>query len=345
MRVLVVSPVFGGSLPIAVHCDAAFSELGHDSQLLNLSCFQNRYKELKCSGGGPTASAAFYQDIACAVRDRIHEHQPNLVLSLILAPLSNDLIVEIRNSGICCAHWFVDDYRRFPMWKWQAAAYDLFFTIQRQPFLGLLQQAGAHHAEYLPNACPSDIAHRPHQKNSNGNAFSCDVAFMGTPYPNRIEAFSRLLDFDLGLWGQGWNKVQGPIGQKVRDGESLISPETEESIYRAAKVVLNLHTDLDDAGNAPGDFVNPRTFFTAACGTMQVVSARTLLPELYKPGDEVVTFSDSCQLPDLLRQYLNDDDGRELIAKNAKSRTTEQHLYTHRMARVIELAASRIGTA
>jgi spore maturation protein CgeB len=158
-------------------------------------------------------------------------------------------------------------------------------------------------ALYLPLAADPDV-HRPLDLTpATRRPVRFRLSFVGAGYPNRRLAFRELAEFDLKIWGSDW------------DGEVLLAPrpqlggrrvDTEESVrvFNAARINLNLHSGLDPAKLVPeGDFVNPRTFELAMCGAFQLVSDRTLLPEVFSK-DEVAVFDSMEGLKQAVRHYL-----------------------------------------
>jgi len=85
--------------------------------------------------------------------------------------------------------------------------------------------------------------------------------------------------------------------------------------------------------NPDGDFVNPRTFEIAACEGFQLVDRRTLLPELFIPGEEVVFFDDERSCRRLVSHFRTHEVERRSIALSGRKRVMRDHTIDCRMER------------
>ena len=338
MRVMVISPVFGGAHPIAASVQRALSQLGHEALLVDLRSFQSRYHELRQSAeSSEAAGVQFYEEVELHLTHLVVEHTPELMLSMALAPLTQKFLVELRRREIVTASWFVEDCRRFPMWQWQASWFDHFFVIQDEPIVEEVKQAGARNVWYLPNAGDALLARATPLSEGEKSHFGTDICFMGAPYPNRVELFSKLGGFSLGLWGKGWSEHEETLPGVVREGSRLVSPEEESKIYRASKILINLHSSAGDESSQLNDFLNPRTFTAALCGVFQLIDERTLLPQAFDIGPEVVTFSGTEDLCEKLTYFLNHADERETRVRAARERALREHTYEVRMAQALSM--------
>ena len=336
MRVMVISPIFGGSYPIAQHSHEALTRLGCSSDFVDLTHHRERYQEVRDKGEGAlTAQQNFYNHIQEELLQRCDSFQPNLILALILAPLPESFLAQMRSSGVTTAYWFVDNDKRFPFWKRQAKWYDFYFMIQNDHVISRVKKAGGRSVHYLPNACPENIAKNLSVPEHQRAHFGSDVCFMGTPCPNRVTQFSQLQDLNLGLWGKGWDQYATQFPTSIREGSRLITAGEEARIYASSKIVLNLHTDLGSEEHDAADFINPRTFVAAGCGTLQLVDKRSLMSEHFHIGDEVIEFDSTADLKNKLIYFLNHPEERLAIAAKARKRVLKEHTYEDRMNQVL----------
>jgi spore maturation protein CgeB len=348
LRVLVVSPLAGGSHPIAGSCARALAELGHAVTYLDLAAF----------APGMPAIGSFSPDRAA--RRRLEETycrflgegilaavdtvQPDLVLALAQAPLVPPILAEIGRRGVRRAFWFVEDHRLFRYWREVAPEYDYLFTIQRG---ALLEEAAALTGcvRYLP--CAADPAvHRPLDLTADERrTFGAPVSFVGAGYRNRRLAFRSLLDLGLRVWGSDWENPGLLEAALQRDG-ARVSSEDAVRVFNATDVNVNLHSSTYVDGVDPrGDFVNPRTFEIAAAGAFQLVDERALLPEMLHPGREVATFADAGELRDRVAYWLERPDERAAIALAGRRRVLAEHTYRRRMAALVETVCAQDGEA
>ena len=327
MKVLVVGPVAGGSLPVAGATAAAFARLGYDTKFKDFSPFAGAFFAAMKSGD-ENRRAAFIKTLKKSLTAELDRRKPDLVVGIAQAPLSDENILSgLKKSGVITTYWFVEDFRVLTYWRHIAPHFDIFFSIQKGGFPEALAQIGARNHYYLPAAFDNNVCESP-----TGPATRMAVSFMGAPYPNRVELFRNLAArFPVKIYGEGWNNH--PVRGVTLEGRR-ISRAGARSIYRNTDVNLNLHSSLDPDAIG-GDFVNPRTFEIAGLGCFQLVDDRELLPALYCE-EEMIRFAGESDLIDKIRYYLEHESKRNEIAMNAKRRTLRDHLYEHRVMEIIK---------
>lgn len=348
LRVLVVSPVAGGSHPITAYCARALTELGHDVRTLDLAPFASGMDAI--DGFSPRARArevvrtAYGRFLGAGILAAAEAYEPDLVLVMAQAPVDGAVVERLRALGALTALWFVEDHRLFGYWREAVGAYDHVFVIQEEPFLGEARRLAIGQVDYLPLAADPTV-HRPLDLSPAERAtFGAPVSFVGAGYRNRRLALRALLDCGLRIWGSEWDGC-GPLAGAIQRQGARVSTEDCVRIFNATTVNVNLHSSTWVDGVDPaGDFVNPRTFELAAVGAFQLVDARRLLPPLFVAGEEVVTFEDVRALRDLVRAWLaRSADDRAAVGAAARRRVLAEHTYRHRMARLLVLLAAGAG--
>ena len=341
LRVLVVLPLYGGSLPVGRYAATALRDLGHTVDVFEAPAFYSAFSARRMlrvtSDRQEALEHSFLQVISQAIRARVEVFEPDLVLCLAQAPVSRQLLKTLARDKVTTAMWFVEDYRVFPYWRAVAPLYDFFFVIQKEPFFEKLAAAGAR-AAYLPLAALPSF-HRPLGEEELSVAerrhYGSAVSFMGAGYPNRRRAFRQLSHLDFKIWGSDWNG-EVSLAPFLQDGGARIEPEQAIKIFNASAINLNLHSSVQAKELVPaGDFVNPRTFEIACCGAFQLVDRRGLLPELFRE-DELATFTSMPELLDAIPYYLARPDERRELAMRGRARVLAEHTYQHRMAALVE---------
>lgn len=345
LRILVVLPLYGGSLPIGRYVATALKECGHLVEVFEAPEFNSSYEALK--GLKVTTDRldylqnTFLNVVSQSVLAKVETFEPDLVLAMAQAPLNHQALKRLRRDGVTTAMWFVEDYRLFTYWKSFAPFYDIFAVIQKEPFLDKLSAIGQPNALYLPLAAQPDF-HKPLDLSSiDQRRFGSEVSFMGAGYPNRRLAFRELVNHDFKIWGTEWegDHVLKPLVQM--EGKR-VSPEECVKIFNATKVNLNLHSSIHaDRLVSHGDFINPRTFELAACGAFQLVDKRSLMSEAFD-GDELATFDSMDGLIERIGHYLNAPEERAAIAERSRQRVLAEHTYANRMRALLEFTADRI---
>ncbi len=339
LKVLVVNPIYGGSLPTAKFCSSALMNLGHEVVAVNCEDYAEAFfatkkvtKNLKNSEVLSKMFMNFMNEIIVA---KAVDLQPDLILGLAQAPLSPEGIARLKTLGAPVAFWFVEDFRTLGYWEQVAQYYDHFFTIQRGTFFEELEKRGIKNYYYLPQACSPSI-HRPLAlEEEDRQKFSADLSFMGAAYYNRRQSFPRLLDYDFKIWGTEWD-LGSAIGKKVQNNNQRVSTEDCVKVYNCGKINLNLHSStFHQDVNPNGDFVNPRTFEIAACGGFQLVDERSELSDLFQPGEEIVTFKDIEDLKNKIDYYLENKEEREAIAAKSRIKAVSEHSFERRLEEML----------
>jgi spore maturation protein CgeB len=342
LRILVVLPMYGGSLPIGRYCANALSGLGHVIEVFEAPAFYPAFAALKdlrvTSDRLEYLENGFLQVVSQAVCAKVETFGPDLVLALAQAPLSRQALKRLRRDGVATAMWFVEDFRLFTYWEAFAPYYDVFAVIQKEPFPEKLRAIGQENVLYLPLAADPAV-HRPLELTPvERRRYGAETSFMGAGYPNRRLAFAQLLDFGLGIFGSDW-EGDGLLAPRLRLEGRRVSTEEAVKIFNAATVNLNLHSSISATKLVSGgDFVNPRTFELAMCGAFQLVDRRALTPELFSE-DELAQFGSMAELKDRLAYFLAHPGERAAYAGRARARARKDHTYAQRMERLIAFVA------
>lgn len=346
LRVLVVLPFYGGSLPIGQYCTQALRSLGHVVEEFDAPAFHGAFNALQ--GLQVTANrleqleGAFLQVVSQAILAKAETFEPDLVLALAQAPMSRTLLRRLKREGIPTAMWFVEDHKVFTYWRAFAPLYDVFAVIQREPFLTELAEAGQANALYLPMAALPEF-HLPLDLSAaEERQFGADIAFLGAGYPNRRVAFRPLAQHDFKIWGTEW-EGESQLAHNVQRGGARISAADSVKIYNATRININLHSSVQARELVPqGDFVNPRTFELAAMQAFQLVDKRACMPELFAE-DELATFSTVEELYEKIDYFLQHPQERAAYAVRARARVSREHSYQHRMQSLLDFVGQRVA--
>jgi spore maturation protein CgeB len=339
LRIMIVNPIYGGSLPTAQHCVGALRNMGHEVATVDCDAFSEGFFSLKDVTRSANNSEIlsrnfmnFMGDIAAA---KAAEFRPDLVLALAQAPLTPEAIQKLRALKVPVVFWFVEDFRTLPYWSEVASSYDHIFTLQDGEFHDLLRSKGVQNCHYLPQACFTDV-HKPiNMMDEEMSLYKADISFMGAAYHNRVQSFPRLMDLDFKIWGTDWN-LETPLGRLVKNKNKRLSSQEVVRIYNAAKINLNLHSSTYHYGiNSEGDFVNPRTFEIAACQGFQLVDNRKDLGRMFKVGEEIIAFDTLDQMREQIDYYLSNLEERKAITSKTYQRVLKEHTMEHRMQELL----------
>ena len=328
MRILVVGPIKGGSLPIGRAIYSAFNQIGQDARFLDYSNWENEFRDIVKSKDEDLSCRFIYR---CNIRlmKEVLEFKPDVIFGIAQSPLVSDsLLIQLRKAGIVLCFWFVEDYEVIDSWKSYAPYFDYYFTIQKEPFWKELRRIGCKNLHYLPTAFDSNLP------SSEGQALPrIDVSFVGAPYPNRVHFFRDLKRRGFEIYGDAWEGYDNP---SVVVGHRWVSDIEARSIYGRSLININLHSSAGPDSFGEGDFVNPRTFELAGLGVFQLTDMRTLMPLHFDLKDEMVVLKSWKDMKRAIEYFLRHGSARAALAKKARERVLQGHTYEHRAAEIID---------
>jgi spore maturation protein CgeB len=337
LKILLVNPISGGSLPIAHYCAAALRSMGHlvttfaSEAFAQGMDFAGNYRFERCR---KAFRSGLTETISRGVELLAKETRPDMVLALAQAPLLPETLNRFTEMEIPTAFWFVEDYRVLTYWRELAPSYTHIFGIQKEEFRRELSAIGVTRYDYLPTAAAPEI-HLPLELALEGQKkYGSPLSFVGAGYHNRRNFFRGLADYPFRIWGSGWPMVP-PLDRLIQLNAARIDTETCVKIFNASAINLNLHSSLSHDGVVPeGDFVNPRTFEIVSCGAFQLADKRTLLGELFEEG-EMELFGDLAELRGKIDHYLAQPEERNRFAQLGRARVLREHTYIRRMEELL----------
>ncbi|MBI3814220.1 MAG: DUF3880 domain-containing protein, partial [Nitrospinae bacterium] len=228
LKILVIGPIYGGSLPTANYTASALKKMGHEVEFLDSSVFKDTYfkidnvtKDNEHRAALRNIYTSFLGEIAMA---KAASFMPEIIIALAQSPLTPNVIQRLKGRGASVAFWFVEDFRTLLYWKEAAPHYDYFFTIQRGVFFDELKKIGVKNYHYLPQACSPDVHRKIPLTDEEKKLYSSDISFMGAGYHNRRIFFRGLMDFDFKIWGTEWDYAS-PLAKLIQKGGERLSPE------------------------------------------------------------------------------------------------------------------------
>lgn len=346
LRILVVLPMYGGSLPIGRYCAKALESMGHSVRVFEAPVFHSAFTGLKQLDIAPehvsSLEHSFLQVVGQAIWAHVQTLEPHLVLALAQAPMSKVLLQRLRRQGIRTAMWFVEDYMVFDYWRYYAPLYDIFAIIQKQPFMAELQSLGQKNVLYLPMAALPDFHAPQNLSPQDEKEYGATIGFLGAGYPNRRLAFRPLAGKDFKIWGSDW-EGESLLRANIQRNGARINENESVKIYNATQININLHSSLQvEKLVSQGDFVNPRTFELAAMGAFQIVDKRALMDELFA-DDELATFSSIEEFYQKIEFFTAHKEERLNFCRKGRARVLAEHTYAHRMHSLLAFCESQCG--
>jgi spore maturation protein CgeB len=246
-------------------------------------------------------------------------------------------IRHFKGLGITTVLWTTDPPLHFEPLVTMAASYDAIFC-QGTEAIELLDRAGIGGAQWLPMACDPEVHHSVSCSAAEKKKYGSDIVFVGSYYPNRAALFEKLVDFNLAIWGPGWDALDrnSPLRRCIRGAHT--TPAEWLKIYSSSKIVLATHFQ-DPENRFPVYQASPRVFEILACGAFQFCDDQRDVFALFKDGYDLVKFTDGQDLVAKVQYYLDHPEERKQIAAQGRGTVLFRHTY---QARVKELL-TKIG--
>ncbi len=346
LRVAIIGPMYGGSLPITEYLERGFRSLGHVTRLVDNGLAWDLYDAATGSVKSKRTSNDLGNMLVAFLREwsftRVTEFRPDLCVVMAQAPVDKAFPLRLAREGIVTAFWYVENWRHLPYWRDVAPYYDVFFHIQPGEFEQQLTDAGCPCHAYVQTACDPEI-HAPVALNEDEEReFGCDLSFAGAGYANRIQMFKGLTDYDFKLWGVGWGARE--LFQLACNPEQRFTPEQFAKIVAGSKINLNLHSSTTHHGVDPKcDAINPRVFEIAACGGFQLCDPCIGLEPLFDFDSELPVYRDLAELRGKIDFFLKHPEERAAYARRARERVLRDHTYAKRAQQMLDVVLDRYG--
>ncbi|HPX40396.1 MAG TPA: glycosyltransferase [Candidatus Hydrogenedentes bacterium] len=346
LRIAVVGPMFGGSLPIAGHLVRAFQKLGHQTVYADNSPAWNLYETMTASVKSRKPANQLGELLVHFLGEwsyaRVMEFAPDICIVMAQAPVSPQFPLRLAPAGIVTAFWYVENWRHLPYWKEIAPLYDSFFHIQPGPFEIQLREAGCPHQACVLTGCDPEVHCPVTLEGPERDEFACDVSFAGAGYMNRNQLLAGLTDYALKVWGVNWTHPSlRPVLQRPNE---RFTPELFARIVAGSKINLNLHSSTSFPGVDPHcDAINPRVFEIAACGGFQLCDPCKGLDACFDFATELPVYTSLKELREKIDYFLAHSADRAQIAEAARERALREHTYEKRAAQMLELILDAHG--
>lgn len=244
----------------------------------------------------------------------------------------------LKRMNIKTALWTIDTPRIFEPIRAASPYYDFVFTGGSEAY-EILEDLAVKSLHWLPFACDPDL-HKPVTlTEEERELYSCDVCFVGSGweglYPYRRTYLEALVDFDLGIWGPGWETLpsHSMLKRFIRGGETR--PEEWIKIFSTAKMVFHSHY-RDPDGTIPCYQAAPRVYEALACGALLIVDKQPDVLRIFNPGEDLVVFEDTAELRKLVSYYLKHHRKAEDVAAKGRKKVLAKHTYRHRIKEIID---------
>jgi spore maturation protein CgeB len=240
-------------------------------------------------------------------------------------------IENLKKLNVRTALWTIDPPTVFKPILKAAGHYDQIFCGGTEA-IELFKDANIDGSVWLPFGF-EERSHRPVViTDDEKQKYGSDVVFVGSHYPNREEVLSQLTDFNLGIWGPGWEKVSSSSPLKKQIKGYHLNPDEWLKIYAACKVVVVIHYQDE---KTPCYQVSPKVYEALACEKMVLCDGQRDAGTLFKNGVHLDTFDNIDQLRLKIKLYLKDELLRREIGQEARREVLKKHTYNHRVRQFV----------
>jgi spore maturation protein CgeB len=208
------------------------------------------------------------------------------------------------------------------------AHFDAYFTWGRFLIEKIKKEGKAKNVYHLPFGCDPDIHYPVKVPDEEKNIYGSDIAFIGTYSKDREDLLNSLLDYDLKIWGNGWQKANKKLQEKWQRKD--VYGEEFSKICNASKIVL----DILRPQMLPSHSM--KTFEIPACKGFLMQSRGGEVYDFFEEGKEIVTFSTPEELKEKMDFYLKNDELREKI-REAGYQKVKNNTYFERAKKVLEV--------
>ncbi|MBX9867854.1 MAG: glycosyltransferase [Burkholderiales bacterium] len=237
-----------------------------------------------------------------------------------LQPKEVQNLKELTNAKICL--WFPDALVNFGKGYFMNAAYDgLFF---KDPFIvKALMSVPLSPVYYMPE-CFNPKRHKL-DADSISEEYKCEITTAGNAHSWRVAFYQHLKNYHVKIWGPTAPLWMPIATTKQMFQNKMVFNGDKAQAFLGAKIVLNnLHY-----GEIWG--LNVRTFEAAGIGAFQMVDWRPGLEQLFKDGEEIISFKNLDELHSKIEYWLSHPSERQKIAHAGKARALHEHTYELRL--------------
>lgn len=270
---------------------------------------------------------------------KVKEIKPDLILIIKGWFYSPKIIKKIKevepNSKLICFYW--DNpfntwhHSTSNNWVRESIPFYDFYFIPKRFLLKKLEEQGAKKVFYLPCGCDPEVHYPIEVKDLREKEYyGSDIAFIGTWDKEREWWLSHLVDYNLKIWGNDWNranrKLQSKWMKKPAYGEEFAK------ICSASKIILNIIRKQDKTSH------NMKTFEIPACKGFILSNYEEEAVEFFPENTVAVYYKNVDDLKTKINFYLINGSERSIMVDNAyKTLINGRHSYEDRIKNMLKL--------
>ena len=170
----------------------------------------------------------------------VQRKKPDLCLMVGGQRILPQTVQTIKKLGVPIILWTTDVPIDFKNILEAAPFYDHLFCAGSEA-ADIFQAQGLGNVDWVPFACDPIYHKRVELSESEKKAYTKDITFVGSHYPNRAKLLECIADFDIKVWGPYWRKLPQDSKLKSKTVDVKMNYDQWVKIYNAAKICVVIH--------------------------------------------------------------------------------------------------------
>ena len=335
MKIFFVSYHNPNFMSITEYCEKAIQALGHE-------CISFNDRDFILPGRLRDKIDFFHEWDLVQLNEKVLKYvlreKPDLFIVAGGYSINKKTLLKLKEQGIVTVLWTTDapnfsrKYGSFLILHKIAQYYDYVFCGGTEA-IDLFSDLNLKQLHWLPFACDKEM-HRPVEISKlDRKMYGNDIVFVGSFYPSREKILEQIADFNLGIWGPGWDKLRyNSLLKKCVKYAGNIKPELWLKIYAASKLVIIPHYR---EGETICYQISPKVYEALACKcTVLVDNQRDLQPN-FKNNKHLSVYNDIGQLRYNIKHLLDNLEISKDMAQAGYEQVIEKHTYLQRIKQII----------
>ncbi len=323
MKVLLVSVHFHSSFGWSI--EQALKRLGHEVRV-----FDYRNPPIGVPGKVKLlwARTVMPRELAAAGR----KFRPDLIFLAKAETVPAETIRGLRGELRCpVVNWF-PDARLFASRNVveQMPHLDFIFSKNIQD-VNRTRLIGIRNARFLPHCADRELHVDYETTEEDLKPHRCQVAMVGSYYRYRELMLEHLSDFNLRIWGGGWERSAlartKPECISGREARSLVQTQ----VFRAAAVNVNPHHFDDTEG------LNQRVFDIGGAGGCQLMDGPRDAKPVFDVPDDLAVFQSAEELREKTGFLIGHPQTCRDMGERCRRKVAAGHTYDHRVREILDL--------
>ncbi len=239
------------------------------------------------------------------------------------------------NSKLICFYWD----NPFNTWhhatsnKWirKSIPYYDFYFIPKKFLLDKLKKSGAQNVFFIPCGYDPEIHFPVEVKDPKEKEYyGSDIAFIGTWDKEREWWLSHLINYNLKIWGNDWDRANKKLQEKWMEKPAYA--EEFAKICNSSKIILNIIRKQDYSSH------NMKTFEIPACKGFLLSNFSEEANEFFPENIAAVYYRDVDDLKNKINYFLQNEKERGKIIENAYNLLiNNNHTYEDRVKSILKI--------